>query len=193
MNDVAEMELHILRSLSWKLHPPTSIAFVSFLLDYFFATTKESLSITDYDDIYDVASFFSELSVCDYFFVPLGASGIALASILNALEGMYGPENPLATEIVRVFHYFGLGQLQDLSAARNRLWDLYERSEECALHNDKLIDDERQANWHGGIFVKKASNLSPVSVSKPCHSATDFVHHHHHHSRSTHQVRNESW
>ena len=189
MTDVAEMETHILRSLSWKLHPPTSIAFVSYLLDYFFATTKESLSIADYDDIYDVASFFSELSVCDYFFVPFSDSSVALASILNALEGMFGPDSHLAVEILHLARHFGFGQPRDLPAARNRLWELYERSEECALHNDKLIDDERQANWHGGIFVKKASNLSPVSVSKPCHSATDFVVH----SRTAHQVRNESW
>lgn len=189
MNDVAEMETHILSSLSWKLHPPTSIAFVSFILDYFFATTKASLSIADYDDIYDVASFFAELAVCDYFFVPLKGSSIALASILNALEGMFGPDNHLASEILRLARKFEVGQPQDLPAARNRLWELYERSEECALHNDKLIDDDRQANWHGGIFVKKASNLSPVSVSKPCHSATDFVCH----SRAPHQVRNESW
>lgn len=189
MNDVAEMETHILSSLGWKLHPPTSIAFVSFILDYFFATTKASLSIADYDDIYDVASFFAELAVCDYFFVPLKGSSIALASILNALEGMFGPDNHLASEILRLARRFEVGQPQDLPSARNRLWELYERSEECALHNDKLIDDERQANWHGGIFVKKASNLSPVSVSKPCHSATDFVCH----SRAPHQVRNESW
>lgn len=189
MSDVSEMETHILRSLCWRLHPPTSVAFVSFLLDYFFATTKSSLSMGDYDDIYHVASFFSELAVCDYFFVPMKSSSVALASILNALEGMFGPDNALSTEIIGLARHFGLSQPQDLPAARNRLWELYERSEECALHNDKLIDDERQANWHGGIFVKKASTMSPVSVSKPCHSATDFVCP----SRVPHQVRNESW
>lgn len=189
MNDVAEMESHILRSLSWKLSPPTSIAFVSFFLDYFFGTTKSSLSIADYDDIYDVASFFAELAVCDYFFVPMKGSSVALACILNALEGMFGPDNHLGGEVARLVRRFDKSQAQDLTAARNRLWELYERSEECALHNDKLIDDERQASWHGGIFVKKATNLSPVSVSKPCHSATDFGCH----SRTPHQVRNESW
>jgi Cyclin, N-terminal domain/Cyclin, C-terminal domain len=209
MTDVSEMETHVLQSLAWKLHPPTSIAFASIFLDYFFSssstTSKNSnhhltLSLADFDDVYDVSSFFSELAVCDYFFVSMRASTIALASILNALEGMFGPENHVAHEVMTAATHIALGQHQDLPAARNRLWELYERSEECALHNDKLGsgvdgDMDRQAagganNWHGSIFVKKTTNtLSPVSVaSKPCHSATECIF-----SNHSNKLRNESW
>lgn len=189
MKDVCGMESHILQTLSWDLHPPTAIAFSSIYLDYFFASRVVTISGTDLDDIYDVSSFFSELAVCDYFFVLLRSSTIALAAILNALEGMYGPENSLAVDMIQASCELHLGIPQDLTAARNRLWELYERSEECALHNEKSTEEDPTTTWHGGIFVKKPSTLSsPVSVTKPCHSATDF-----HCSSHELLIRNESW
>ena len=189
MKDVSKMETHILKALSWDLHPPTSVAFASIFLDFFFASRVVSISTADLDDVYDVSSFFCELSVCDYFFVPMSKSTIALAAILNSLEGMFGPENRLSTDMIREAVRLGLGVPQDLSAARSRLWEIYERSEECALHNDKCLDDDRHSVWNGAIFVKKNSSVSsPVSVSKPCHSATDFGC-----PTRTPALRNESW
>jgi hypothetical protein len=187
MKDVCEMESHILRALHWHLHPPTAVAFSSIFLDYFFASRVVHLSGTDLDDIYDVSSFFCELSVCEYFFVSMPASQVAIAAILNALEGMFGPQNSLAGEIICAARELRMSTL-DCSGARNRLWELYERSEECALHNEKheVVEDHA---WHSGIFVKKASsNMSPVSVTKPCHSATDFFV-----SPQASKLRNESW
>jgi hypothetical protein len=176
MHDVSQMETHVLRALEWNLNPPTSTAFTSLFLDYFFAARTVSMTTSDIDDIYDVSSFFCELAVCDYFFISTRASQVAVAAVLNALEGMFGPENHVAVQVLKTVHELGLIIPSDLHAIRNRLWELYERSEECALHNDKqvvahVVHDE----WEGGsIFVKKNSFDSPVSVSKPCHSATDF-------------------
>eukprot|EP00527_Entomoneis_sp_CCMP2396_P002479 CAMPEP_0198153504 /NCGR_PEP_ID=MMETSP1443-20131203/64493_1 /TAXON_ID=186043 /ORGANISM="Entomoneis sp., Strain CCMP2396" /LENGTH=365 /DNA_ID=CAMNT_0043819871 /DNA_START=163 /DNA_END=1260 /DNA_ORIENTATION=+ len=186
MADVCEMETHILRSLAWKLHPPTASSFVALFLDYFFFNRGLKLSHADCDDIYDVASFFSELAVCDYFFVTMKSSSIALAAILNALEGMFGPENHLAHEVLSVARLLHMApNAQDLGAARSRLWELYERSEECALHSEsKQAVEEEQSN----IFVKKSAQLSPVSVSKQCHSASEFVCPSH-----TTKLRNGSW
>lgn len=189
MKDVCGMESHILHTLSWNLHPPTAIAFSSIFLDYFFASKVVTISGTDFDDIYDVSSFFSELAVCDYFFVLMRASTIALAAILNALEGMYGPDNGLAVDIIHAAHELYLDVPHDLVVVRNRLWELYERSEECALHDEKPADRDTTVAWHGGIFVKKAATLaSPVSVSTPCHSATEFYC-----SGRERSIRNESW
>jgi hypothetical protein len=163
-------------------------SFASIFLDYFFSSTNMlHVPINDLDDICDVSSFFCELAVCDYFFVPLRASHIALASILNALEGTFGPDNNLAGEVIRTAQQLGLAVHLDLSAARNdlsaahnRLWELYKRNEECALNNDTSIDEDPHGMWHGNLFVKKMSNVSsPVSVVKLCqhHSATDFAYH----------------
>jgi Cyclin, N-terminal domain/Cyclin, C-terminal domain len=187
MKDVCEMESHILRALHWQLHPPTAVAFASVFLDYFFASRVVHFSSTDLDDVYDVSAFFCELSVCEYSFVSMPASQVAIASILNALEGMFGPQNNIAGEIINAAREIQM-TIVDYTSARNRLWELYERSEECALHSEKheLIEDNV---WHSNIFVKKMStNLSPVSVTKPCHSATDFFV-----SSHASKLRNESW
>jgi len=90
MNDVAEMEAHVLHSLSWSLHPPTAIAFSTLLLESIFCDRSIDMSDADIDDLHDISSFFTELAICDYFFVSMRPSAIALASILNALEGMFG-------------------------------------------------------------------------------------------------------
>lgn len=184
------METNILHALQWNLHPPTGAAFTSIFLDYFFASRMVTITNTDLDDVYDVSSFFSELGVCDYFFVQVRPSTIAIASILNAVEGMYGPDHSLVTDILSSAQRLRFPILQlDVAAARNRLWELYERSEECAIHNDKSRGDVHAWSHNNNIFVKKASTLSsPISVSKPCHSATDF-------DCSSHDLsfRNESW
>lgn len=170
MADVADMEGCILRSLSWQLHPPTPVAFATLLLDYVSYDTSFEISSADLDDVYDVSSFFCDLAVCDYFFVPLNSSTVALAAIQNALEGMFGPKNRLDIGILRAARKLSIYKSQDLSAARNRLWELYERSEECALHNKVSADQETP--WNGGIFVKKSSTVSsPVSISTSCTSA----------------------
>mmetsp|Transcript_18558 Transcript_18558/g.28055 ORF Transcript_18558/g.28055 Transcript_18558/m.28055 type:complete len:315 (-) Transcript_18558:176-1120(-) len=128
MKDVANMELHILNRLRWKLNPPTTVAFTVYMLDFI----NVNLPSTEIEDLYVNASFFAELSVYDYFFVTLRSSTIALACVLNALEGMMHDADFMVLHKVRRLHIL----TRDLSGARNRLWELYERSEECALHND---------------------------------------------------------
>jgi Cyclin, N-terminal domain len=190
MKDVCAMEYQILLKLSWNLHPPTAIAFSSIFLDYFFASRVVTISGADLVDIYDVTSFFCELAVCDYMFALIPVSTIALAALLNSLEGMYGSDNRLSIDVIQASHEIHLGIPQNLATARNRLWELYERSEECAMHNEKNMDEEPATSWHhGSIFVKKPTALSsPVSVTKPCHSAADFGY-----SGKELRIRNESW
>ena len=164
MRDVCEMESHILRALSWNLHPPTATAFGSLFLDFFFASHTVHLSNADLDDIYDVSGFFSELSVCDYRFCPVKGSTIAIAAILNSLEGMFGPQNSLSTQIATTAKRLGVPLPPD--SVRNRLWELYERSEECALHHEQAEP------------LKTTMDLSPVTVK------ADYF---------ENKLRNESW
>jgi hypothetical protein len=65
---------------------------------------------------------------------------------------MFGPDNNLTGEVIRTAQKLGLvvhldlsADTNDLLAARNRLWKLYEWSEECALHNDTSIDEDPYA------------------------------------------------
>lgn len=191
MADVAEMENCILRSLSWQLHPPTSIAFGTLLLDYVFVDFPFDISSSEMDDIYDVSSFFCDLAVCDYFFVPIKSSMIGIAAILNALEGMFGPDNRLDVEVRKSSKRLGVYNVQDLSGTRNRLWELYERSEECALHNKKEVEEEHKSS-SGGIFVKKLSaHHSPVSISGSCVTGAEISCHNR--SSANNMRNNTSW
>mmetsp|Transcript_631 Transcript_631/g.1164 ORF Transcript_631/g.1164 Transcript_631/m.1164 type:complete len:377 (-) Transcript_631:122-1252(-) len=180
MHDVACMERHILQLLQWKLHPPTPIAFSTLLLDYIFSHQSLNLSATDVDDLYDISSFFTELALCDYYFVGVAPSSIALASVVNALEGMFGPDNKVSPLILSAASKLKIYAQQDLSTASHRLWELYERSEECALHNnfeDPMEEEKMSEPATTEIFVSKAGHSnagSPVSVqqAKTCNSMT---------------------
>jgi hypothetical protein len=170
MRDVAEMEAHILRTLGWHMHPPTVISFASILLDSVFVDRSLNMSSADIDDLYDITSFFSELAVCDYFFVTMRPSSLALACILNALEGMFGQDNSVASHILAAAKQSNFWTNQDLNATRHRLWELYERSEECALHNTcDLIEEEKMGGGSGPMFVKSGSiSTSPIGVVDKC-------------------------
>eukprot|EP00536_Pseudo-nitzschia_multiseries_P002587 jgi/Psemu1/283832/fgenesh1_pg.34_\ len=181
MADVASMENHILEALHWQLHPPTPIAFCTLLLDFFFSSQTMEMSQTDVDDLYDISSFFTELALCDYHFVGMTPSLVAVASIANALEGMFGPESKVAPRILKTAIKLNVYQQEDLSRMSHRLWELYERSEECALHNNfDPMEEEKTPDASttpppnaADVFVSKAGcgvatvsdAGSPVSVS----------------------------
>lgn len=159
MKDVAEMEEHILDGLQWKLHPPTAAAFSVIMLDYL----NVGLPRHEVDDLYSNTSFFAELSVCDYFFVTLRPSTIALACILNALEGMMHDADIMVIAKAQCLQI----PTKELSTARNRLWELYERSEECALHNDSRPVKPAVAVQTTPIHMdtNNGPQSSPVSVT----------------------------
>uniref|UniRef100_A0A7S1D4A4 Cyclin N-terminal domain-containing protein n=1 Tax=Cyclophora tenuis TaxID=216820 RepID=A0A7S1D4A4_CYCTE len=168
MKDVAEMESHILECLTWKLHPPTAVAFSMILLD----CIQLELSHNDLEDLYSNTSFFAELAVCDYFFVSVRSSTVSVACILNALEGMMRSADKTVVEKAMQLHI----PVKDLPAARNRLWELYERSEECALHNDCRPPQPKcvvQA-VPPPSDATRVPNSSPVSVTGDRCKATDY-------------------
>ena len=170
MRDVAEMEGHILQSLRWNLHPPTPIALSTLFLDCIVLDESINLSGADIDDLHDISSFFTELALCDYFFIHLCPSEVAIVSIINALEGMFGHHNKYSLQILSAARRLGLYHNQDLSAVSHRLWELYERSEECALHNNyDPMEEEKVTGLDDHVFVHKTQSEmgsdSPISVS----------------------------
>jgi hypothetical protein len=80
--DLEDMELTLLQSLQWCLYPTTPQSFVSYFIE-----TIASSSLNEYSiELKDVALYLVELSVLDYFFVPVKASVVAVASIVLATE-----------------------------------------------------------------------------------------------------------
>ena len=95
---ILEMEKILLGALRWRLHPPTLYAFVTLLLRLVPTTGDDprggitpSLAV----ELFEVAMYIAELSVCDAFFVerqiPNGT--IALAAIVTAMDDLLSPQD----------------------------------------------------------------------------------------------------
>jgi len=79
---IAEMEMEILEALEWRLAGPTPLAFVQHFMALLDTDRRVKAAIMDY------ARYQTELAVSSIDLVPRDASEIALAAILNAMEGI---------------------------------------------------------------------------------------------------------
>ena len=80
--DIIKMELALLESLHWDVHPPTPQAFC---LELVRLVPSEVPPVTRHN-LLQMAQFLIELSVCDTRFVTKSPSDIALAAMINAFE-----------------------------------------------------------------------------------------------------------
>lgn len=80
--DIEVMELEMLTSLSWLMHPPTTVDFLSHLL--MFLPTSDSSTLRH--QIFQMSRYMAELSICDPYFIEVSPSITSIASILNVLE-----------------------------------------------------------------------------------------------------------
>ena len=81
---IEEMELKVLQSLGWKLHPPTLYAFVSHIMLLLPMEAHSSVR----KEMFELARYLTELAVCDTYFVSVKKSTVAFASILNVMDEM---------------------------------------------------------------------------------------------------------
>jgi hypothetical protein len=79
---IEEMEWMVLTSLNWRIHPPTSMSFLSHLL----LLLPEKVSDSSKEEIYAMSRYITELSVCDSSFVEMNPSAVAFSAILNSFE-----------------------------------------------------------------------------------------------------------
>ncbi len=189
MDDVDRTELMMLKTLSWSLHPPSPMDFVSRLIEYqlpLIAALNHSLTVGgaatspsptpnatesnggpgkslffNVDKVQAHAIFFVELSVFDYYFVTQKPSVVALAAILNTIEGLgLFQKISLSTSstsqsrqlfyriVLSIFDLvqvnigttMGNGDDGGISVARSKLWGLYETSEE-GINAKKTLPD----------------------------------------------------
>jgi len=162
MEDVIRMEREFLYALTWKLNPPTPGVFVGHFLHLLSVPVDSEVTRS----ISALAAFFTELAVCDYSFVIVNSSIIAVASILNAMETIKSKEftrkskNAFAELIAKRF-----GMLQNsnhLLRIRKKLWTLYERSEEFKLQ------DEQAFSASTDMTMRIPHKNDPVQQSPVC-------------------------
>lgn len=88
---IVSMELELLRILKWNLFPPTAYTFARYLNKILveIASKEEECtrpSASSRQEVTELSRFLTELSVCDYFFVPHKPSTVGIAALLNAIE-----------------------------------------------------------------------------------------------------------
>lgn len=124
---IAEMEQIILKTLNWRLHPPTVQCFINALYGLLPSTPAPVTRA-----ICQRATFFAELSLFDYGFVTELKSSVALAALLNAMEGMDESvvSNKDQQQFIRTLRDKVKLRYSDekIETIRNRLWYIYSQS-----------------------------------------------------------------
>lgn len=123
---ISEMEGIILHSLEWRMHPPTAQCFINHL-HALLPLPKGSITRA----IYQRSTFFAELSLFDYCFVSQSKSAVAIAALMNAMEGMEGTVSMKDLEefYQAIDAVAGHGHSQEtIESIRNRLWYVYSQS-----------------------------------------------------------------
>ena len=92
-DQIEKMEFQILQTIKWRVNPPTSFEYTQRLMnlvDTAAASTVKRSSQPQHvlDAILDLTKFQCELSVLYYDFVPVPASHLALAALINATESV---------------------------------------------------------------------------------------------------------
>jgi hypothetical protein len=172
--NLMEMETIILKTLDWKLNPPTVLAFVS-----------RFHSLLPYDDpvlttaVYQRANFFAELVVYDYQFVTEHRHLLAAACVLNAMEGLldsHSNSSRLEAEFLENVQS-SLSSVKVLPAqlhvVRERLWYLYfcsaQVEHDAGLPNYLLMKKESWCHSNSSADFKTVESASlshsPVSVA----------------------------
>ena len=127
--DIELMEMKILKSLSWLVHPPTAADFMSHLIDLLHPCASRRTR----HYLFEYSRYISELAVCDPYFIEHHKSTIALATILNVLEDEIPYEElsldhreKYLAKITNTFKWFKLN-IQAINRCRDRLrylrWD----------------------------------------------------------------------
>ena len=163
---IAEMEGIILQTLNWRMHPPTTQCFIN-LLQGLLPTLDHGLVTKA---VYQRATFFAELSLFDYCFVTQPRSAIAIAALLNAMEGM--EESVVSRDDHKLFlkavtEAVGMEYPPErMESIRNRLWYVYSQSAQYQEDEVPSSEDPLQLNSH--LVEKNAlpgGDQSPVCVS----------------------------
>mmetsp|Transcript_21291 Transcript_21291/g.25349 ORF Transcript_21291/g.25349 Transcript_21291/m.25349 type:complete len:320 (+) Transcript_21291:33-992(+) len=136
---IAVMEATILRSLSWHVHPPTTLAITRHLIQLLPNECERSLR----HDIMELSRFLSELSVCDYYFVTRKPSSIAIASLMNAIDGIDHHRLSAKQRLEFINNISSISHLDcysdEVVECRNRLQDMYHQGGYC---NQNQMDYE---------------------------------------------------
>lgn len=136
--EITILEHDMLVALSWRMCDPSSYQICNYLLELL---PEEALDVKP--TLYDFCHFQTELATGDYAYVPLRRSVVAVASVLNALEGIAQEDLQLDERmkfidaISRAIDYDICSPL--VNAVRIRLLESFAKSSGCELPQAGLM------------------------------------------------------
>jgi len=168
---ITEMEVIILETLAWRLHPPTTQCFINSFYNYISIPSNGSMSAA----VHQRAIFFAELALYDYAFACRERSLLAIASIMNAMEGLENITIAQQNSFVDVINVtFDLKYTEEMvETVRNRLWYVYSISaqykEDDAMIYGTTSNVVKKKTYKKLNFSRGKSSsprsISPVSVA----------------------------
>jgi Cyclin, N-terminal domain len=164
-SDVVEMEAIILQTLQWRVHPVTVHSLIHSLVQLVPVSNVPMVAA-----IYDRAIFFAELCLFDYSYVTKSRWSIAVAAILNALEGI--GEGLTTEDSERAFlETIGIHTSVDLSGEhmdhlREDLWYIYSLSAQYQEEDMQMYPPEASSEFEKQPPVPMGNGTphSPISV-----------------------------
>ena len=165
VHHISEMEKIILETLDWRLNPPTAQSLIDRLCRLI--PLEDEVAVKA---IYERSTFLAEICIYDYELVTEERYLIAVACILNAMEGM--EEDHLCRTLPLQF----IASLRShlcvdlnpcaLEHCQERIWSLYSCSEQLQ-HDDILPHHIRYHQAEGKSFSVRNHSVSPISVDEP--------------------------
>ncbi|KAL7564608.1 hypothetical protein ACA910_017950 [Epithemia clementina (nom. ined.)] len=180
--EFVEMEQIMLQAIKWRVNGPTCLSFVA----HFLALLPSAVHRPVAEAIMDYARFQTELAVAEQALVFLKPSEVALAAVLNAVEGMDASIFPLKVQ-AKFFRYIERyaemrvadvektqAKLSMILAALLRselddedlepLMEEYETNKNNHNNNNSVHTDDGNGSNNGSSKTQTLKNHSPVSV-----------------------------
>ena len=142
VEDIAEMEMVLLKALDWNMSPPTAACFCG----YFHALLPPNMKPSVRQTVLQRSCFFCELSVMDYsFMVSVSQSEVAFGSILNSLAGLSTSSFSVEGKqdfIKDIEERSGMDHSSErIRMVQEELWILYRCSNQYMVHDSSNMID----------------------------------------------------
>ena len=175
---IVRMENEITHWLNWYLNQSTPQCMAVYIL-----SLLKDIPHSVLQNITDMALFLIEVSVCDYDFVTVKNSVIAIAALLNATEKVgfdlcdferdaFSYRNDFRYQINCIISSIDYKvDWSEVSSARYRLWSLYRHSNECSMHQSVPITPPSPPKR---TIAEGVSSPTSVVDTKRLRSRSDF-------------------
>jgi len=166
--NIEEMEMLILEKLNWNVYPPTAASYV-----HIFISLMPPIRPSVKNTILQRACFFSELALFEYAFITERPSTIALAAVLNSIDGLDITLMSLRDRCKFISDIEDLcvldKSMKDILRLRECLWELYTLSDQYEQHDvEALASNSILSNDYIHLLKlqdNKSNGMSPVDVS----------------------------